>query len=404
MKQYIYKISDKNGFFHKGKLLANSEKEAKEKLTINTNNYLISIKQNSFYIPLKFEFSKPKIKPDEIIIFTRQLNMLFSAGMSIQQCLSIIRTLIKNISFKKILHDIYNNINIGQSFSQSLAIHNNIFGNDYIALVKAGEKSGSLGIILNDIYELRMWDKYLRKKIISALRYPVIVLSIAFCALIGMFRFVVPKFASMFAKLKGDLPAATKVIMKISNFITSYGLIILIAAILLVSAIVLAYKKTKAKYVIDHLFIKTPLFGTLYYKFLIARFCKIFSILYGQGMPIIEALSITKQISNNSVYQNDLDNIINSLKNGCSIREATQNTKLFNGIVSQMAAIGERSSNLDTMLSKLGELFSDDIEYILDNFFTYLEPVFIIIIGLIILALSLGIFLPMLKMTTALTM
>jgi type II secretory pathway component PulF len=398
MKQFAYKLIDSKGFLRKGDLLANSISEARENL-IDDKTTIVSIKQNYLYIPFTLQIkSKKKIKAEDIINFTRQLQILMESGIPLLGCLKIIRTMIKNLSMQQLLDKLIGTVVSGEPFSQSLSPHVKLFGNDYIALIRAGEKSGNLDKILLDIYHLMNWEYKLKKRIMGALRYPLIVLGITIAALIGMFKFVVPKFAVVFTKSKKKLPLPTIILLAVNKFLSSYGLIILILSIIGFVAGSIAYKRTEFKKTVDRVMIKIPVFGYIYQQYIVARFCKVFSMLYRRGIPVMNTLAISKKINNNAIYQQDIDTLIFRMQRGVLIGESSKETTLFNGLVGQMAGIGEKSSNLDTMLDKVSELFSDEIDYILDNIFAYIEPLFISIMGMLILTLAFGILLPMWQM------
>jgi type IV pilus assembly protein PilC len=399
---YNYKIVDTQGSVQKGQLFASSQEEARKKIATQAKIILL-LKKNPLYLDFTSDLFAPKISKEDIINFTRQLHILFAAGISLVDSLIIIRTFTKNKGFYRILDSLVSSIESGEKFSQSLAHHSKLFSSDYIALVKAGEISGTLNAILLDIHQIMVWEKGLKKRIKGALRYPVIVISFAFIALLGMFNFVIPKFAKIFMQAKTPLPLPTKILLSFSNFFTAYGLWLLALIVILVMAVYFAYKKPKFKEFVDYMMLKIPLTGNIYQKYLITRFCNIFSILYQKGVAIIPALTIAKQLNSNAIYQKDIDLLIYRTQRGSSLGAAAGETVLLNGTVSQMATIGEKSSALGVMLEKVSELYSDELNNMLDNIFTYIEPLFIIIIGLLVLTLAFGIFLPMWNMTSVLT-
>jgi type II secretory pathway component PulF len=343
-------------------------------------------------------FSK-KIKQDDIISFTRQFHMLLSSGMPLQDSLKITHTFGKNPAFTKVLETIMTDVKSGKQFSECLLPHQKHFGPDYIALIKAGENSGTLEKMLQDLHLLLSWEKDLKKRIGNAVRYPIIVISVAFIAMIGMFKFVVPKFAAVFSRSNQQLPLPTRVLLILNNFFTQYtGALLLFMLISGISITYLYRKYPKFRNKVDHYVLRIPVVGLILKNYILIRFCKVFSILYEKGVSIIEALSTCKNINNNAFYQFEIEGLIYKTERGNLLGDSTDQTILFSGIVSQMIAIGEKSSNLDSMIEKIGELYADETNYLLDNFFAYIEPLFIIIMGMLILGLAFGIFLPMWQM------
>jgi type II secretory pathway component PulF len=403
MKQYKYKIIEPDGVVKLGAVLANNKEHAQERLTQDPKTIIIYLKQNHFYFSYADSFTGAKVEKEDVIGFTRQLQMLVIAGISLLESLVIMQSLNKRKGFSDILKNIIKSVKTGDLFSQSLVPHQKLFGTAYIALIKAGETAGALDSILLDLYHLMNWEKNLIKKVKSALRYPIIVISVSLLAMVGMFKFVVPKFTRVFMRTKSELPLPTKIILKLNSFFASYGLIFFVLMTVAILFTIYSYrKKENFQYQFDKVILKIPFFGGLLRRYLVARFCRVFSVLYRSGVKVINALSISKKISNNAVYQRDVEILLHSMERGVSIGESSKQTILFSGVVGQMAAIGERSSSLDTMLEKMGELYNDDINYMLDNIFAYIEPAFIIIMGFMILGFAFGILLPMWRMMGAL--
>ncbi|MFC1617178.1 type II secretion system F family protein [Candidatus Margulisiibacteriota bacterium] len=403
MKQYNYKIIDPQGKIQQNKILAENTKDAELKLKKMSFPIVLNLKQNYLY-SLKNSLSlSEKPQKRDIINFTRQLHILLSTGIPLVEGLSVLKSIIKNKSFLKIVIKIINAVHTGESFSQTLKPYKKYFGIDYLALVEAGESSGNLEKILSDLYQLLEWEMALKQKIWDSIRYPIIVLSVALLALVGMFTFVIPKFAGIYAKSDKGLPAITAAILSLNNFLKAHTPLVL--AILLITSVLgtIAYKKTRFKFIVDNFLIHIPVFGLLYREYLIARFCKIFSMLYTKGIAILPAIGITKKLYSNAVYQDDLSKIIYQTERGSTFSQACNNTRLFSGIVAQTAKIGEKSSSLGIMLEKVSAIMTDEINYMLNNIFTYIEPVFVLVLGVIILLLSLGVFLPMWKMASALS-
>ncbi|MCP4050208.1 MAG: type II secretion system F family protein [bacterium] len=403
MKQFFYKIIDINQGIIKGSVLASGRESALRQVVKHKDIIVIYIKRNYLYLPLnrftgKKINKKIKIKKEELITFTRQLQTLFTAGIPILDCVITARSLVKDKSLKPVLDDIVANIKTGMSLSQSLSLFPKVFGNDYISLIKVGEASGTLDKILEELYIMLEWEKELRKRFWNAVRYPMIVIGIGFLAMIGMFTLVIPKFVGMFGSSGAELPVVTKIIFSINTFLQISGLPLLIIFFMLFIVIIIAYKKTRFREFVDSLFLRIPILGEIFKKFMVARFCKVFAILYSNGLAILPALKISKNLYSHSTYQKDISYMIDQMERGVSMADATGNTLLFTGVVNQMAGIGQKSGALAVMFEKVNELYSEDIKYNLTNLFTYLEPLFIVIIAGLIMSLALGILMPMWNM------
>jgi type IV pilus assembly protein PilC len=399
MKEYFYTIVTPDGVVQKAKALAENERELRQRLTSRSSVTLLSVERNYLYFPDINKLFQESIEKDDIINFTRQLHTLISAGVNLSDSINLMNVIMKKKSFLKALGFIYKAVTTGEKFSDGLLPYEKYFGIEYIALVKAGESSGTLDKILLDLYNLMNWEKTLKKKITAALRYPLIVICVAFGALIGMFKFVIPKFAKIFAESGQELPLVTQILININTFFQNYGVQFFIILGISIAALIYAYKKTPFKRTIDLMFITIPVFGLLYRQYLIARFTKIFALLYQRGVSILDALKIVREINANSIFIEDVDKICYYMERGISVSEAAKSTILFSGTVCQMARIGEQSSSLDKMMEKVADLTTDEINFVIDNIFAFIEPLFIVIMGGLILTLALGVLLPMWRMT-----
>lgn len=402
MKVYNYVAFTKEGKQEKGQINAQNKWDAQTKLQAQ-EKIVLKLKPTFFLMNHFNSQATQKPKKMDIINFTRQLHTLTSAGISILEALAMILALNKNKNFSKIISQMIDHVKTGELLSQSLKPFSKWFGQEYIALVQVGEQSGNLDKVLEDLFNLLNWDMKLKDKLKGALRYPIIVITVALSALISMFIFVIPKFEQIYSKSKKELPLPTKILIKCSNFFSHYSLIIVFIIVLSLIILVIAYKKPKYKMKLDKIIFKIPVLEEIYKKYLVIRFCKIFPLLYKSGLAIIPSLKICQEMNTNAVYQADLEKLVFSLQRGVSLGEACQETFFFNGIVSQMVTIGEKSSKLDTMLEKVSDIYLEDINYILDNIFAYIEPLFILIMGLLVLGLALGILLPVWNMASAFT-
>ncbi|MBT3581670.1 type II secretion system F family protein [bacterium] len=396
-KHFYYKVINKKHQTVSGHITASSLAEAKSKL-INDKNTILEVKPKLFYMSFSSHIFTKKIPPEEIISFTRQLHTLFIAGIPLLECLKLLLSLIKDKSLRKILEQIIISLKKGSSLSTSLSNYPQTFSKEYVTLIKAGETSSSLGDILADLYQLMHWEKQLKQKIWNSLRYPLIVISAAMLAIIAMFNFVIPKFAKMFANAKQELPTPTKIILALSNFFTNNRILIVIIILTIIVTIFILNKIPKTKKLLSLLMLNIPVFGKIYQKYLITRFCKVFAILYQRGIAVLPTLQILKNTSKNTTYQFDLEYLISQIQTGQSLGQATQHTFLFKGTVSHMAELGTKTSKLGIMLEKISELYTEDINYILENIFAYIEPLFIIIIGAFIVILAFGLLMPIWNM------
>ncbi|MBT5955014.1 type II secretion system F family protein [bacterium] len=404
MRTFKIKFITASGQLKEEPILGKSLKDARLKiLEKHTASVIIKVEKVSSLMPSLNKFLQPKIEKKDVMQFTAHLQSLSQAGISIVECLKIIENIVHKKSLKQLINQLTSKLIQGQSFSKSLNELPELYTEEFIALISAGEKVGKLDEILKTLYQLLQWDEELSKKVQKAFRYPLIVMGVGFTAMIGVFTFIIPKFAVFFTSNKVDLPILTKTLLSISNFLVDNKLILFIALLGIIQGLFLASKNKKMKSKIDLILVKTPLFGEMYKNLIVSKSMKIFAILYENGIPILDSLKIIQTLSKNEVFQQDIAESYSNIKQGLSLGKASNLTFFFSGLAAQMITVGENSGNLGSMLEKTSQLYRDLVENVLERIFTYIEPILIGIIGMLVLVLALGIFTPMLNMMSVMS-
>ncbi len=345
---------------------------------------------------------KPKIKIDSLISSIRQLGVMTNAGISIHDSVKEVTKTTEDKRLKAIFEDIDDALNSGQSLTDALSSYRLDVGDVTIAMVELGENTGNMSESLLKLAQILEEIRDNKKKFKSALRYPIIVviaISIAFTILMV---YVVPKFKEIFAKLHSQLPLPTRILLFMENIIHNYGWYLLAFIIATIATVKFLYANNKDfKRSFDKNILKVYLFGKIIFNSTMYRFTMIFTQLISAGIPIADALDTAVLTVDNETIKDKLSNVTISVQRGMSLSDAFKKTGLFHGMLLQMVGAGERSGTLDTMLEKVSDFFKMKFDEIVDNISSYIEPILIGFIAVMVLMMALGIFLPMWDLASA---
>lgn len=337
-------------------------------------------KENSFGL----SFFKPKIKSNDIVLFTRQLSTMVSAGVPLLRALNTLQTQASNPTMKAVLGDIISDVQAGSQLADALGKHPKAFSDIFVNMVRAGEAAGIVDDILKRLATQVEKNASMKKKIKSASTYPMVLLTLTVVAFFGLMIFVIPTIGKILKDLGGpdaQLPATTQAMLSLSDFMVSYWYIMLaIIAILFVS--IRKYVRTDAGHLMMHrLVLKIPILKTLITKISVARFTRTFASLVGAGVSVVEALHVTARAIGNKVYENKVNEAANLVVNGKQLSQAIEGSKLFPGIVPQMLAVGEETGQTDVVLVKVADFYEEEVDATIDSLSSILEPVMIVIMG-----------------------
>lgn len=326
-----------------------------------------------------------KVKSDDLVIFTRQLSTMISAGVPLLRAINSLSTHADSPVLKKILVTVIHDIEGGASLGDAFAKYPNTFSDVYVNMVRAGESAGILDDILKRLALQQEKNATIRKKVKSAMSYPMVLIVIMILAFFGLMLFVIPQIGKILVDLGGPdakLPALTLFMLALSHAFISYWYIIfpaLIGAVILV----LRYIKTpKGKKQFHRLILKIPAIKTIIRKVAVARFARTFSALMGAGVPVLEALSVTSRAIGNIVYEEALLEAGKEVKNGKQLSTIIETyEELFPSIVAQMLAVGEETGQTDTVLVKVADFYEEEVDVAIDGLSAIIEPVMIVIMG-----------------------
>ncbi len=348
-------------------------------------------------------FGSGSINSKQITIFTRQLATLIGAGLPLVRSLNILRDQMKAGIFRNVVNNIANQVETGSTFSDSLLKYPRVFSRLFVNTVKAGETGGVLEVVLTRLANFSEKSEKLRSRIKAALVYPALVIMIALTVLSFLVIFVIPKFMELFKEIGAELPLPTLILLRISDFMQHKWTIgiMFIAGIAILFSFMLRFPAFR--YFTDKIKLQLPVFGVLTQKIAIARFSRTLGTLISSGVPILQALMITKDTAGNEVVAHSLSKVHDSIREGESIAAPLAKTRIFPLMVVNMISVGEETGSLDQMLNKVADIFDDEVDMTVGTLTSMLEPLLIIFMGLIVGGIVISMFLPLVKLLTTLS-
>jgi len=416
MPLFAYSAVDAQGKTHQGTLEANSAADAAAAIK-KQGRFPTNIAETAAAMGktkgkgLSFSFSlgggtgTGKVPAKVLTVFTRQLSTLISAGLPLLRSLRTLSKQEKNVNLRKIMGSLAESVEGGTTFSEALAQHPKAFNKLYVNMVKAGELGGVLEIVLTRLAEFAEKSQRIRGKVTSAMVYPAVVLTIAVGIVTFLMLFIVPKFEAIFKDMLGGrpLPAITQIIMDLSRFIQ--GNFLLIAGVLTVLVIGLrfAIRLPGIAAALDSYKLKLPLFGDLLTKTSVARFSRTLGTLVSSGVPILQALQITRDTAGNEKVSTAIETIHDNVKEGESMVAPMEASQIFPPMVVSMVQVGEETGQLPDMLTKVADVFEEEVDVAVAGLTSLLEPFMIVLLALIVGTIVVALFLPLITIIQDLT-
>jgi type IV pilus assembly protein PilC len=395
---YAYKVRDKVGTVHKGSIEGQSEQLVVAKL------------RELGYVPVsvvargKSKLSadvkgggKGKVNLHAIVVFSRQLATMVAAGLTLIRSLTILADQTESKALASVITEMRGDIERGLSFSQAISKHPKVFPTVYIAMVRSGEVGGMLDMVLLQLATMLEKQLELRRRVKSAMSYPIAVGGIIVLIVSAMLLFIVPMFEAMYKDLGGVLPLPTRMLIGVSSFLKSAWWIIAILG----AGGLFALKRWKAtplgRLAIDKLKLRMPIMGVIVQKTAIARFCQTLAALARSGVSIMEALDIVADTAGNAVVANAINEARERVRVGESVSAALMNHPVFPQMVVQMMAVGEETGALDEMLDKIGEFYDAEVSATVDSLTSLIEPLLMVVMGVTVGGMVVALYLPMFK-------
>lgn len=399
MAIYKFKVRDESGKLKSGEIEAGSVDNAAEKLV--ESGFIVielsEVKENVLDLDLGERFLK--IKQKEMVFFYIQLATLINSGVNLVESIIALEEQIENPKLAKILGVVRKDILSGVSFSDSLRKFPDVFSNLVVNLIEAGEAGGMLDEVLERVAKFSENDQKTISKVKSAMTYPIIMIVVAVSVVSFLLTFVFPKFVGIFKKMGGTLPLPTAFLLKISNFLTANIGTLIISVIVFVFVFRYIIRKTeRGSYLWDLLMLNLPLMGDLVVKANVSRMCKTLGVLTENGVPIINAMNISRKLIENQILANIIENAAERISEGESFSEVLKKEKYFPPMVVKMINVGEKTGNLSKMLVKVGDFYDLEVEMTIETMLSLLEPILIVSMGIIMGFIAISMFLPMFDM------
>jgi type IV pilus assembly protein PilC len=348
-------------------------------------------------------FTIGKVKQKKLVTFTRQFSVLQDAGLPVLRSLKILEKQQRPGVLKNALIDIVDDVESGNTLSEAFGKHPKCFDRLYVNMIKAGEAGGALEVILRRLAEFKEKSQSLKRKITSAMVYPVVVILIAVLIVSGIMIFIIPKFMKIFDEFKLPLPGITVALINTSKWFVKYWYVVPLIPIgfwLLNKLIRLS--KTGA-YILDRIILFLPLFGSLVEKSTVARTSRTLGTLIASGVPILEALSIVKETSVNRVFERMYQRIYESIREGETIAQPMKESRIVDDMVINMVDVGEETGDLDGMLNKIADVYDEEVDLLVEALISMLEPIMVVVLGLIVGTIVIALFMPLLTLLEGLS-
>jgi type IV pilus assembly protein PilC len=341
-----------------------------------------------------------KVKDRELAIFTRQFSTMIDAGLPLVQCLNILSEQSDSKTLRAVTSHVARTVEAGSTLADAMRRHPRTFDDLFTNLVAVGETGGILDVVLRRLSVYIEKAAALKRKIKSAMIYPATIIGVAFLVVIFMLTFVIPTFATMFKNMGAELPLPTQIVLWLSDFVRGYILLLILGAAGCVYGIRAYYKTENGRSTVDALLLKLPIFGTLLRKVAVARFTRTLGTLVASGVPILEGLRITARTAGNRVVERAVLQCRAAVTAGKTLSEPLKTSGVFPPMVTQMISVGEQTGALDAMLAKIADFYDDEVDTAVGALTALMEPLMIVVLGVIIGGLVVAMYLPIFRLVT----
>ncbi len=394
---YKWKGKSAKGESLSGEYEANDRKDVGEHLR-KQRIVITSIKKKPKNMDIKL-FQKKSVGVKDLSVFTRQFATMVNAGLPLVQCLDVLGKQLEKPYFKGVVQEVMSDVEGGTTLAEAMEKHPGVFSDLYVNMIAAGEAGGILDVILSRLAVFLEKADALQRKVKGAMTYPIIVLTVAGGACIFMLMFVIPVFAKMFSDFGGTLPAPTRIVMALSDFLRVYWWALLSGSAIFTVSFKKFRATKKGRYLTDKLALRIPVLGTVLRKSGVARFTRTLGTLIGSGVGILQGLEITSRTAGNMVMQKAIEDTSAAISQGETIAVPLKASGVFPPMVTQMIAIGEQTGALDEMLSKIADFYDDEVDSAVDALTAAIEPIMIVVMGTMVGGMLVAMYLPMFKMS-----
>ncbi|MDX1352423.1 MAG: type II secretion system F family protein [Thiomicrorhabdus sp.] len=344
-------------------------------------------------------FGGKKIGSDDIAIFTRQMSTMMKAGVPLMKAFEIVAEGLENASMAAIVNQMKHNVSGGGSFASALKEHPKYFDELYCALIESGEQAGALETMLDRVAIYKEKSESVKRKVKSAMKYPITVLAVAAIVTVILLVKVVPVFGEVFSSFGASLPVPTLVVLSMSEWVQTNGILLGIIVFALIISFQQAMQRSKAfRHGFERLSVKLPVFGPILYQSAMARYARTLSTTFAAGVPLVQALESAAGASGNIVYETAIMSVRNEVETGGELAVSMKDTSVFPSMLVQMVSIGEQSGALDDMLEKAANIYEEEVDSLVDGLTAMMEPMIMAFLGVVVGGLVVAMYLPIFQM------
>lgn len=400
--EFRCRLASASGEVVEGVYVAESESRLRHELE-EKGLYVLSLQQKGALGGLSFRLpARSSISSREFLIFNQELATLLRAGMPLVQSLDLLKTRIQSPVFRSVLNDIHERVRSGSALSDAFAVHGTLFPSVYTASLVAGERSGNLDAVLRRFVEYSKIIATIKRKTVSALIYPAILVSLATVLVSVIVLKVVPAFSDFYESFNAQLPLITRVIVRISDFILAYFWLILVGVLAVVATVYAWARQPGQKVRLDRWLLGLPMLGDVARKFATSQMARTLSTLLGGGLPLVNALDIAARSVGNRFIASELDAVSVRVREGSSFAGALEARHVFPDVAVKMAEVGESTGALQDMLNTVADFYDEEISTTMERFVTLVEPVLLVIMGIVIAGLLLALYMPLFQLGSVL--
>jgi type IV pilus assembly protein PilC len=401
--EFRCRIASANGEIVEGVYVAENAAKLRRELE-EKGLYVLSLQPKGAVagLPLRLSGSR-RVNTREFLVFNQELATLLKAGMPLVQSLDLLKRRVTSAVFRSVLDDVHERVRSGSALSDAFAAQGELFPRVYTASLLAGERSGNLDAVLRRYVEYTKVIATLKRKIVSALVYPAILTVFSLVLVSIIVLYVVPGFADFYAGFGAQLPFTTRLIVQVSAFVTDQFLLVVVGTAALVAGSILWLKQAGEQSRFDHLVLRVPGLGPVARKFATSQMARTLATLLGGGLPLVNALDIAARSVGNRYVADQLEIVAARVREGESLAAALDGRKTFPDVAVKMAEVGEATGALQEMLNTVADFFDEEIATNLERFVTLVEPALLIIMGIVIAALLLALYMPLFQLSSVLS-
>jgi type IV pilus assembly protein PilC len=391
---YAYKVRDPQGKLVTGELVGDSEDLVMARLR-QMGLTPVEVKKANAGMKMEINLRPGHVKLKHLAVFARQFATMINSGLPILRALAILSEQSQSKELSKVLFEVRTDVEQGASLSGALGKHPKAFNDLFVSMVKSGETGGVLDSVLLRLADMIEQDVELRRRIKSAMTYPVAVVALVLLIMAAMLLFVVPQFQNIYKQLGGSLPLPTRILLTMSKDVRTYWYVVVLAVIGSVFTFRRMRQVPRGREMLDGVKLKAPVFGALFHKTAIARFSSTLGMLLRSGVPILQSLEIVSETVNNRVIGKAVEDVKSSVREGETIARPLSRHAVFPSMVVQMLAVGEETGQIDTMLDKVADFYNSEVAAAVDALTSLIEPLLIAVIGGCVGAAVIALYMPM---------